>query len=69
LGLNVPSQLLPANIGVSFTGGAGYSWFGNQSPELGGFPLPSYLNWQAGVTFSYKICCEGFICFELVARE
>ena len=55
VGLDVPSQLLPTNIGVSFTGGAGYSWFGNQSPEFGGFPLPSYLNWQAGVTFSYKI--------------
>ncbi len=54
LGLDVPSRLLPANFGVSFTGGAGYSWFGNQSPMLGGFPLPSYLNWQAGVTFSYK---------------
>src|SRR3974390_510800 len=55
VGLDVPSQLLPTNIGVSFTGGAGYSWFGDQSPEFGGFPLPSYLNWQAGVTFSYKI--------------
>ena len=55
VGLDVPSQLLPTNIGVSFTGGAGYSWFGNQSPEFGGFPLPSYLNWQAGVTLSYKI--------------
>ena len=40
---------------MSFTAGAGYSWFGNQSPELGGFPLPAYLNWQAGVTFSYKV--------------
>jgi uncharacterized protein (TIGR02001 family) len=55
VGFDVPSRLLPANIGVSFTGGAGYSWFGNQSPEFGGFPLPAYLNWQAGVTFTYKI--------------
>lgn len=55
LGLDVPSRLLPTDIGVSITGGAGYSWFGNQSPMLGGFPLPSYLNWQAGVTFSYKV--------------
>jgi uncharacterized protein (TIGR02001 family) len=52
VGLDVPSRFLPADIGVSFTTGAGYSWFGNQSPELGGFPLPAYLNWQAGVTFS-----------------
>ena len=55
VGIDVPSRLLPADIGVSFTGGAGYSWFGNQSPEFGGFPLPAYLNWQAGVTFTYKV--------------
>lgn len=55
LGFDVPSRLLPTDIGVSFTGGVGYSWFGNQSPELGGFPLPAYLNWQAGVTFTRKI--------------
>ncbi len=55
VGIDVPSRLLPADIGVSFTGGAGYSWFGNQSQELGGFPLPAYLNWQAGVTFSRKV--------------
>ncbi|MGA7682257.1 MAG: TorF family putative porin [Pseudolabrys sp.] len=55
LGYDVPSNLLPQDIGVSFTGGAGYSWFGNQSQELGGFPLPAYLNWQVGVTFTRKI--------------
>jgi hypothetical protein len=55
LGYDVPSSLLPPDIGVSFTGGAGYSWFGNQSPELGSFPLPAYLNWQAGVSFTRKV--------------
>ena len=55
LGYDVPSNLLPQDVGVSFTGGAGYSWFGNQSQELGGFPLPAYLNWQVGVTFTRKI--------------
>ena len=55
LGYELPSGLLPADISVSFTGGAGYSWFGNQSQELGGFPLPAYLNWQAGVTFTRTI--------------
>ena len=43
------------NLGVSFTTAAGYSWFGNQAPQLGGFPLPAYLNWQAGVTFTHKV--------------
>lgn len=55
VGVEVPSRLLPPGLGVSFTGGAGYSWFGNQSQEFGGFALPAYLNWQAGVTFTRKI--------------
>ena len=55
MGYEVPSRLLPMHIGMSITGGAGYSWFGHQSPELGGFALPAYLNWQAGVTFTRKI--------------
>ncbi len=54
LGYNVPTHLLPKNLSVSFTTAAGYSWFGNQAPQLGSFPLPSYLNWQAGVTFTHK---------------
>ena len=54
IGFEVPSRLLPRDISVSFTGGAGYSWFGNQAAALGGFPLPAYLNWQAGVTMARK---------------
>jgi uncharacterized protein (TIGR02001 family) len=54
VGYDVPGRLLPQNLGVSFTAAAGYSWFGNQAAQLGGFPLPAYLNWQAGVTFTHK---------------
>jgi uncharacterized protein (TIGR02001 family) len=54
VGYDVPGRLLPPNLGISFTSAAGYSWFGNQSLALGGFPLPAYLNWQAGVTFTHK---------------
>ena len=54
LGLELPRNALPRNVTASVTGGAGYSWFGNQSAELGGFPLPSYVNWNAGITFTYK---------------
>ena len=54
VGYDVPGRLLPPKLGVSFTSAAGYSWFGNQSPSLGGFSLPAYLNWQAGVTFTHK---------------
>ena len=54
IGFDVPGPLLPQKLAISFTTAAGYSWFGNQSSQLGGFPLPAYLNWQAGVTFTHK---------------
>src|SRR5690242_16636949 len=54
IGYDVPGRSLPQNLAVSFTAAAGYSWFGNQAALLGGFPLPAYLNWQAGVTFTHK---------------
>ena len=55
LGFDVPANRLPRDLGVSFTAAAGYSWFGNQYASLGGFALPAYLNWQAGVTFTHKV--------------
>jgi uncharacterized protein (TIGR02001 family) len=55
VGFDLPNRLLPKDLGVSFTAAAGYSWFGKQAPGLGGFPMPAYLNWQAGVTFTQKI--------------
>jgi uncharacterized protein (TIGR02001 family) len=54
LGIDVPHRLLPPEFSVSTTSIVGYSKFGGQSAELGGFPLPAYLNWNAGVTFSRK---------------
>lgn len=54
VGYDVPARSLPQNLAISFTAAAGYSWFGNQAAQLGGFPLPAYLNWQAGVTFTHK---------------
>jgi uncharacterized protein (TIGR02001 family) len=54
LGYDLPTRLLPKNLSLSFTTAAGYSWFGNQAPQLGGFPLPAYMNWHAGVTFTHK---------------
>lgn len=55
LGIDLPRDLLPRNVTASLTGAVGYFWFGNQSAELGGFPLPAYLNWQAGVTFTRQV--------------
>jgi uncharacterized protein (TIGR02001 family) len=53
-GYFVPARLLPLDVKVLLTAASGYSWFGNQSLALGGFQLPAYLNWQAGVTFTHK---------------
>lgn len=51
--VDLPVRLLP-NTGVTFSAAAGYSWFGFQSPDLGGFRLPDYLNWHAGLSFNYR---------------
>lgn len=55
LGLDLPGKFLPKDIAASLSGSVGYSRFGNMEEILGGFPLPSYANWNAGVTFTYKI--------------
>lgn len=55
LSVELPRDLLPNDIGVSLSGVVGYFWFGNQAPALGGFPLPAYTHWNAGVTFSRKM--------------
>jgi uncharacterized protein (TIGR02001 family) len=52
LSLTLPGNLLPSGLDAKLSGSAGYSWFGNQAPALGGFPLPAYANWNAGITFS-----------------
>jgi uncharacterized protein (TIGR02001 family) len=50
--LALPGNLLPNGLGAQLSGSAGYYWFGNQAPALGGFPLPAYANWTAGIAFS-----------------
>jgi len=52
LGIDLPRNALPQNVTALVSGTAGYYWFGNQSAAFGGFPLPAYLNWSAGVTFN-----------------
>jgi hypothetical protein len=41
--------------GAEFFPWAASAATGNQSLALGGFPLPAYVNWNAGVTFSRKV--------------
>lgn len=51
---DLPRATLPNGIGVSVSGSLGYSRFGDMDEVLGGYPLPSYLNWNAGATFTWK---------------
>ena len=55
VGIELPRTGLLQDISASVTAGIGYYWFGNQSATLGGFPLPAYLNWNAGVTVKRRI--------------
>jgi uncharacterized protein (TIGR02001 family) len=50
--VDLPTPEILQGVSASFTTSAGYFWFGNQSPALGGFPLPAYANWNAGVAFT-----------------
>jgi uncharacterized protein (TIGR02001 family) len=54
VGLDLPRNVLP-KVSASITSGVGYYWFGSQAVELGGFPLPAYVNWNAGITFTRSI--------------
>src|SRR4029077_15659438 len=54
VGIDLPGNALPPDVSAAVTAIAGCSWFGNQSAALGGFPLPPYLDWNAGVTFTRK---------------
>jgi len=40
VGVEVPSRFLPLDIAVSFTGGGGYSWFGNHRRSSVVLPCP-----------------------------
>lgn len=55
LAYDIPAQFLSADWSMSVSGAAGYSWFGKQSQALGGFALPAYFNWHAGITLTYKL--------------
>jgi uncharacterized protein (TIGR02001 family) len=55
VGLDLPHNTLPYGVTAALTAGTGYYWFGNQSAALGGFPLPAYLNWNAGMTLTRSV--------------
>ena len=52
IGAELPQRMLPRNVTATVTTTVGYSRFGDQSAELGGYPLPAYLNWSAGIRFT-----------------
>ncbi len=54
LTIDLPPLDVLKGIGWQFNGSAGYWRFGNMSPAQGGFPLPAFANWHAGLVFSLK---------------
>jgi uncharacterized protein (TIGR02001 family) len=54
IGIELPNSGLLPDVTASFTTSAGYLWFGNQSAAHGGFALPAYATWNAGITFKRK---------------
>ena len=42
------------DVAWHFNASAGYWRLGNVLPMLGGFPLPSYVNWRLGLEFNFK---------------
>jgi len=46
-------NLLPKAVEWSLSGNVGHCWFGTQSADLGGFPLPEFTNWSVGISFDY----------------
>lgn len=66
LSFDLPTGLLPADVGWSLSFDVGRSQFGRTSNGGGvsagaaGLPLPAYTNWRAGLTFSYRAFKLGF---------
>ncbi len=61
LSLDLPSELLPADVGWTLSLDLGRWLFGptssggGVSAAGGGLPLPDFTNWHAGLTFSYRV--------------
>lgn len=52
--IDLPSLDFLKDVRWQLTANAGYWRFGNTLPAQGGFPLPAYANWHAGLTFTLK---------------
>src|SRR5215475_7968232 len=51
ISIELPNLSLLPDVTATFATSGGYLWFGNQSAAFGGFALPAYATWNAGVTF------------------
>ena len=52
--IDLPALDLLKNVSWQLMASAGYWRFGNTSPAQGGFPLPAFANWHAGLVFTLK---------------
>jgi len=52
---NLPTQVLPKNIGASISGDVGHWYLGTSDAFYGTIPYKSYTNWDVGISFTYKV--------------
>jgi uncharacterized protein (TIGR02001 family) len=52
--IDLPPLDFLKNVSWQLMANAGYWRFGNTSPAQGGFPLPAFANWHAGLAFTLK---------------
>ncbi len=62
--VNVPSdwvaKVLPKDIGAFVSGEVGHYWFGQTNAFYGNIDLPEYTEWDAGISFTYKVFTLDF---------
>ena len=46
---------LPQGVNWYLSADLGHHWFGTVAPIFGGFALPSYTHWRAGLAFTYNV--------------
>lgn len=51
--IDLPTASLPNGVNWYLSADLGHYWFGSVAPVFGGFALPSYTHWRAGVAFTY----------------
>lgn len=53
--IDLPTTSSPNGVNWYLSADLGHYWFGTVAPVFGGFALPNYTHWRAGVAFTYSM--------------